>query len=254
MPALLQYHISSGEDTVEVHVQRHQNRTKGQTAKRTIEKIHKGLSDSCSIGKVYRSALSASGGPAQASNPSVLPRGRKQVSNAKFARNGLNDPVNDLLLYARHKEHSPVLHHSDDFVTDWEEALIQAWSTEMPKKKHLCCFKHFKDNCKLRKIGITSTKHQKQFLTKVFGVNGKEEGILDAEDKKDLKRRLHSPKEELDRLEREVLDKNHKYECKFWKCLESNYEMMKNMIAKAWRQGGLKDGPNGKPTWSYTNP
>ena len=63
----------------------------------------------------------------------------------------------------------------------------------MPKAKHLRCFKHFEGNCKekLRKISICSAKDQKKFLNKVFGVYGKEEVILDAEDKKDLKRRLY---------------------------------------------------------------
>ena len=60
----------------------------------------------------------------------------------------------------------------------------------MPKAKHLRCFKHFEGNCKkkLRTLGICSTKHQSTFINKVFGVRGKQEGILDAEDKKDLKR------------------------------------------------------------------
>ena len=357
---LLQYHISTGEDAVEVQVKPHGNRKEGQsrpfhlTAKSTLDKIHEGLSDSGSIAKVYRSVMGASGGPSRASNPSVLPRGRKQVSNVKFARSSADDPVNDLLIYARHKEDSPILHHSDfptdtwvlgtevmcsdisrfttsenlsyplsidptfnmgpfevtpvvykhlflksrrtgenpiflgptmlhhrktsenyrilssvcatniknlnqakGFVTDGEEPLIQAWSAEIPKAKHLRCFKHFEGNCKekLRKIGICSAKDQKKFLNKVFGVYGKEEGILDAEDKKDLKNRLQASKEELDREERAVLAKDDAYQCKFWKYLELNYKMMKdNMVAKVRRQAGLKDGPDGKPIRSYTNP
>ena len=123
LACLLQYHISTGEDTVEVHVKPHGNRKEGQsrpfhpTAKSTLDKIHEGLSDSGSIGKVYRSVMGASWGPSRASNPSVLPRGRKQVSNVKFATSSAEDPVNDLLIYARHKEDSPILHHSD-FPTD----------------------------------------------------------------------------------------------------------------------------------------
>ena len=357
---LLQYHIASGEDTVEVQVLPHRNRKEGRsrpfhpTAKSTMEKIHQGLTDSGSIAKVYRGIMKATGGPTHASNPGVLPRGKKQVSDAKFARNSADDPVNDLLVYARHKENSPVLHHCDvptdtwvlgtevmcsdishfitseklsyplsidptfnmgpfevtpvvykhlflksrrtgknpiflrltmlhhrktvenyrihlsvcatniknlnqarGFMTDGEEALIHAWSADMPKAKHLRCFKHFEGNCKekLRTIGICSAKDQKKFLNKVFGVYGKEEGILDAEDKKDLKRRLYASKEELEREEREVLGKDSTYQCKFWTYLESNNEMMKNnMVAKVRRQGGLRDGPDGKPIKSYTNP
>jgi len=99
-------------------------------------------------------------------------------------------------------------------MTDGEEALIQAWSADMPKAKHLRCFKHFEGNCKekLRTLGICTTKQQSTFINKV---KGKKEGILDAEDKKDLKRRLEASKEELDREERGVLGKDDAYECNF---------------------------------------
>ena len=122
---LLQYHIASGEDTVEVQVLPHGNRREGRsrpfhpTAKSTMEKIHQGLTDSGSIAKVYRGFMKATGGPTHASNPSVLPRGKKQVSDAKFARNSADTPVNDLLVYARHKENSPVLHHCDVPTDTW---------------------------------------------------------------------------------------------------------------------------------------
>ena len=337
-----------------IKVQPHGNRKEGQsrafhpTVKSTLENIHEGLTDSSSVAKVYRSIMSATGGPTHATNPSVIPRGKRQVTNIKFTRNSPEDPVNDLLIYARHNEICPVLHHDTTekkhdtwvlgtevlcshisrfttskkmsyplsidstfnmglfgvtpivykhlflkskrtcespiflgpmmlhhrkteenyrihssvctakikhlneawgFMTDGEEALIQAWSADMPKAKHLRRFKHFEGNCKekLRTLGICSSKQQNTFINKVFGVKGKKEGILDAEDKKDLKRRLEASKEELDREE--------KYECKFWKYLESNYNMMRaNMVAKVQRRAGLKDGPDGKPVRSYTNP
>lgn len=104
---LLQYHISSGEDTVNIEVQPHGNRKEGQsrafhpTAKSTLEKIHEGLADSRSVAKVYRSIMSATGGPTHATNPSVIPRGKRQLTNIKFTRNSTEDPVNDLLVYAR---------------------------------------------------------------------------------------------------------------------------------------------------------
>lgn len=298
--------------------------------------------------------MSATGGSTHATNASVIPRGKRQVTNIKFTRNSTEDPVNDLLIYARHNESSPVLHPSDvpydtwvlgtevmcsdisrfttsekmshplsidptfnmgpfevtsivykhlflkskrtgegpiflgptmlhyrktlenyrilssvcaakikylnqarSFMTDGEEALIQAWSADMPKAKHLSCFKHFEDNCKekLRTLGICNTKQQSAFINKVFGVRGKQEGILGAEDKKDLKRRLEASKAELYREERNVLGKNDACDSKFWKYLESNYEMMKNnMVAKVRCRAGLKDGPDEKPVRSYTNP
>ena len=60
---------------------------------------------------------------------------------------------------------------------------------------------------------------------------------------------------ELDREERAVLAKDDAYQCKFWKYLELTYKMMKdNIVAKVRRRAGLKDGPDGKPIRSYTNP
>lgn len=88
----------------------------------------------------------------------------------------------------------------------------------------------------------------------MFGVKGKKEGILDVEDKKDLKRWLEVLKEEFDREERNVFGKDDVYECKFWKYLELNYEMMKNnMVVKVWRRVGLKDGFDGKLVFLYIN-
>ena len=122
---LLQYHISSGDDTVNVEVQPHGNRREGQsrafhpTAKSNLEKIHEGLTDSSSVSKVYRSIMSATGGPTHATNPSVIPRGKRQVTNIKFTRNSAKDSVSDMLVYARHNEISPVLHHSDVPYDTW---------------------------------------------------------------------------------------------------------------------------------------
>ena len=122
---LVQYHISSGEDTVNIEVQPRGNRKEGQlrafrpTAKSTLEKIYEGLTDSCSVAKVHRSIMSATGGPTHATNPSVIPRGKRHVTNIKFTRNSTEDPVNDPLVYARHNEIFPVLHHSDVPYDTW---------------------------------------------------------------------------------------------------------------------------------------
>ncbi|CAB3989984.1 Mitogen-activated kinase kinase kinase A [Paramuricea clavata] len=66
-----------------------------------------------------------------------------------------------------------------------EEALDKAWKTELHHAKHIQCIKHFEGNCKqkLHKIGIQQKKDQKVFLEKVFGVQDKSEGMVDAEDK-----------------------------------------------------------------------
>ena len=74
--------ISSGEDTVNIEAQPHGNRKEGQsrpfhpTAKSTLEKIHEGLTDSSSVAKVYRSIMSATGGPTHATNLQLGERGK----------------------------------------------------------------------------------------------------------------------------------------------------------------------------------
>lgn len=79
------------------------------------------------------------------------------------------------------------------YITDGETALEMAWKSDLPKATSLHCVKHFEGNCKaeLYKIGIQE-KSQKFFLDRVFGGQGKEEGIVDAEDKKEAKQKLQS--------------------------------------------------------------
>lgn len=91
------------------------------------------------------------------------------------------------------------LSEAKGFITDGEENLQRAFEDELTKAKSLCCFKHFESNCKekLRTIGIRQTKEQHLFLQRVFGVQGKEEGILDAVDRENLRQRLDSAKREL---------------------------------------------------------
>ena len=63
------------------------------------------------------------------------------------------------------------LEKAKGYITDGEEALDKAWTTEIPKARHLRCMKHFESNFKqkLNSIGIKEGKQQKCFLRKVFG-------------------------------------------------------------------------------------
>ncbi|KAK3711391.1 hypothetical protein QZH41_003530 [Actinostola sp. cb2023] len=80
------------------------------------------------------------------------------------------------------------------------------------------------------------------------------EGILDAEDSKDLKKRLMSIKDTLSSLERTFLKKGEDYDSQFWKYLYSNRKMMgKTMTTKARQKAGMPCDEGGKPLRCYSN-
>lgn len=70
----------------------------------------------------------------------------------------------------------------------------------------------------MRQLGIRTVKDQKYFFDKTFGVQRKKEGILDATDGKDLRKRLKSLKEDLKKQEIQVLI----YSPKYWSYLSNN--------------------------------
>ena len=134
------------------------------------------------------------------------------------------------------------------FVADGETALQNAFQEQLKNSQSLRCFKHFENNCKnkLRELGIRSEKDQNFFLEKTFGVLGKEEGIIDATDGKDLRKRLKSTRNEL--------GKDEKYSPKYWSYLNDNRKMMRrHMLDDVRRKAGMGDGENGKPQRCYTN-
>ena len=67
------------------------------------------------------------------------------------------------------------------FITDGEENLQQAFEDELKNTRGLRCFKLFENNCKekLREIAVRHEKEQRFFLHQVFGIPGKQQGILD---------------------------------------------------------------------------
>ena len=143
------------------------------------------------------------------------------------------------------------------FITDGEEELQRAFQNNLENAQSLRCFKHFESNCKekLREIGIRQRKDQRYFLHKVFGVPGKEEGILDAVDRHDLRKRLDSTRSDIEAKEREVLHRSEdSYVPRYWLYLNDHYNMIRHhMVDKVRRKAGMVDGDNGKPLRSYTN-
>lgn len=142
------------------------------------------------------------------------------------------------------------------FITDGELPLHESLEECLKHAKGLRCFVHFKRNCidKLSELGIKEKKQQEFFLQTVFGKQDKEEGILDAWGKRDLRARLDSVKDDLDKKEREVLKKGDNYESQFWVYLNKNSVMFgRNMIAKARAKAGLPLDEHGKPKRCYTH-
>ena len=98
------------------------------------------------------------------------------------------------------------------------------------------CIHHFQSNCKekLRETGIREAKAQKVFLNKVFGIPEKIDGILDAENKTEVKEQLRNAEEVLDEKEKELLRKESSYRPLFSKFLDERQRMIaKTMSLKA---------------------
>ena len=61
----------------------------------------------------------------------------------------------------------------------------------------------------------------------MFGKKEKNEGILDTRGKRELKARLDSIKDDLNKKERELLNKDDDYQSQFWRqCLNKNVGVM----------------------------
>ena len=142
------------------------------------------------------------------------------------------------------------------YITDGEDALDKAWRTEIPKARHLRCMKHFESNCKqkLNSIGIKEGKQQKIFLRKVSGELNENNGIVDAENKSDVKSRLTKCKLDLDDKEIHLLQKNEDYIPKFSQYIEDRQDIIsKSMSLKARRNAHMPVDEKGTSLCPYTN-
>ena len=92
-------------------------------------------------------------------------------------------------------------------------------------------------------------------MQRVFGVPEKEDSILDAADRDDLRKRLDSAKTAIEEREKEVLKrKDEMFRPKFWSYLNERFEMMAcHMVASIRSDAGMVLGDNGKPVRCYTN-
>ena len=142
------------------------------------------------------------------------------------------------------------------FITDGEEALSRAFEDKLKNTRSLRCFKHFETNCKekLRAIGIREAK-ERFFMQHVFGVPEKEDSILDAADREDLRKCFDSAKTAIEKREREVLKrKDGTFRPKLWSYLNEQFEMMaSHMVASIRKEAGMLLGDNGKRVRCYTN-
>ena len=82
------------------------------TAKSTLEALKQKVGNNAPS-QVYKAVYDKAGGSSQARTPGTLPRSRKQVYDLQFRANKENDPVEDLLVYARMKDDTVVLRHED---------------------------------------------------------------------------------------------------------------------------------------------
>lgn len=116
-----------------------------------------------------------------------------------------------------------------------------AWKTDCPKARHLRCIEHFESNCKrqLNTIRIKEANKQNFFLGKVFGVANKSKGIVDAEDKHNVKSSLCNEKSSLDE-EMQLLQKQEGYVPQFSRYLADRQEMIaKSITLKARRKARM---------------
>ena len=115
---LLQYHITSEAEEVELQVHPHGNRKTSTnvpfhpTAKSTMEAIKNELKQK-PASQVFSAVSGQVGGPAKAKTVGELPRSQKQVYDLQCNYKLERDPVEDLVVYARHKEQKVVLRHED---------------------------------------------------------------------------------------------------------------------------------------------
>ena len=139
------------------------------------------------------------------------------------------------------------------FITDGEQALHDSLKEDLKHATGLRCFRHFYQNCKdkLCSLKIRTKKEQKFFLHKVFDDSGSGDGILDAIDKSNLKRRLSAAEEPLKKEEEKFTGADTSG---FWLYLHGQRSMMKKcMIADARNKAGMPCDSSGVPLRCYTN-
>ena len=95
-------------------------------------------------------------------------------------------------------------------------------------------------------MALERGRTKNSFWRRYFGAPDKREGIVDAEDKSDVKQRLDSYKNAVDKEEIEVLQKKNDYQPKFSEYLFDKQNMIGKMITlKSRRNAGKSTDRNG---------
>ena len=139
-------------------------------------------------------------------------------------------------------------------VTDGEAALISACKNTFKQSIGLRCTNQFKENCKdyLKSIGIIKETDQGPLLDIVFG----EDGLVEAEDKKDLRRKMKDAVPLIDALEKQCLRKNEtdSFNTKFSTyLLEREKEVLRKLSRDNRRKGGMPLDRSRVPARVFTN-
>ena len=135
-------------------------------------------------------------------------------------------------------------------ITDGEQALISTCKSSFNKCSMLRCTKHFKSNCEdcLKKIEIPPASAG-PMLDVVFGDNG----LIEAEDKEDLKKKMKTARKVLDDTERSVLQLSEGSKTEFSAYLaEREKSVLRKLIRKPRREAMRIDGDKVPPR-AYTN-
>ena len=113
---ILQYRITSGEDTVESEVQSHgfagQSKAFFHCEKSLLKTMKERVAKEPSR-TVYESVRKEAGGPSKAESIAKLPRSRQQVYHLSHQQKTSIDPVHELLRYAKETDENIVLSHHD---------------------------------------------------------------------------------------------------------------------------------------------
>ena len=119
-------------------------------------------------------------------------------------------------------------------ITDGEQALIKACNRNFANCSMLGCTKHFKDNCEevLKAIGIAKSE-MGPMLDVVFG----EDGLVEAENKQDLKEKMRFAINLLDDIERTMVQLPEESKTQFSEYLR---EREKSVLRKLIRVPGGK--------------
>ena len=136
-------------------------------------------------------------------------------------------------------------------VTDGETALINACANNFMSSIGLRCTSHFKTNCKdfLKSVGISSDSEQAAFLDLVFG----ETGLIEANDKHELKKQLKQSTKLLDEMQRSLNDSEMDKDMFSSYLQEREKPVLRKLIRDARKNGGMPLNEEGVPQRVYTH-